>query len=178
MTLRWRTASSSITASPTAASTVAVSSAGFTVRFVTDPGGRRQGGEDGFARRPALLGLPSCRRVDQLRPPGPQRDPATALPGREPAPLQVVDVGRGQPPAPAPQPVLDRLVRLLPYERLGGLVQQAVTGGGGGAGQDALAVQDEGVGVEEVEHLGCREREREIALLHRFGGGRIEGDDR
>ena len=71
------------------------------------------------------------------------------------------------------QPVLDRLVRLLPYQRLGGLVQQAVAGGGRGLGQDAVAVQGEGTDVEEVEHLGSRENEREIHLAHLQAAGPV-----
>ncbi len=104
--------------------------------------------------------------------------PKAPRPGRQPLPLQLVDVRRGQPAAPAPQPLLDRLVRLLSHESRGGLVQQAVPGGRLGAGQDAVAVHDQGLGLDEVEHLGPRERQRQLALLHGVVGCLSQGNDR
>lgn len=91
--------------------------------------------------------------------------------------LQDSEVGGGEPPAPAPQPILDGLVRRLPDERRGCLVQQAITQNPRQAGQDAVTVQGEGLGIEEIDQFGSCQGQRQVTLLDRTAGLDVQGDD-
>ncbi len=142
-----------------------------------DAHGRGKSGEHGLVRLPAAQGLAVSGRIGHFQAIGSEGQQTAASPRQLTGFLEGGLVGGGEVTAAAPQPVLDPLVRRLPGERRRGLGQESVVQRGLSARHDAVAVQNGGLRVEEIDQLGAGEGERQVTLADRTVRLRVHGDD-